>query len=267
MIIVSHPLLAGTADVRRVPFSATVETEPNELSRPQTFDSPIALSGRIDPPGDQDVFRLSLRKGDKRAFRIESRVLGRPLDPTLRVLDSSGKILADADDTGRNSRDLERSFTAPENGDYRLIVRDLNGRGGPRFAYLLSVLEPQPEFALTLATDRFDLTPGKPTKIAIAIQRKDGFAEPIEIVAEDLPAGVTVNPITSKSGDASARSVTLELIAGEGASSGPFRIVGRTARGPRPFQPATAPIVGFEAKTEWLWVTHHAGTDQSRPSR
>ena len=101
------------------------------------------MSGRIDPPGDQDTFRISLQKGDKRLFRVESRALGRPLDPVLRVLDAGGKILAESDDTGRNSRDLELSFTAPADGEYRLLVRDLNGQGGPRFAYLLSVLEPQ----------------------------------------------------------------------------------------------------------------------------
>ncbi len=117
---VSHPSLADTAQVRRVPFAATVETEPNDLPRPQAIASPVALSGRIDPPGDQDVFRLSLRKGDRRVIRVESRALGRPLDPALRVLDAGGKVLAESDDTGRNNRDLERTFTAPSDGEYRL---------------------------------------------------------------------------------------------------------------------------------------------------
>ena len=233
MFAVAHASLADTAQVRRVPFAATVETEPNDLSRPQAIASPVALSGRIDPPGDQDVFRLSLRKGDRRVIRVESRALGRPLDPTLRVLDAAGKILAESDDTGRNDRDLERSFTAPADGEYRLIVRDLNGRGGPRFAYLLSVLEPRPDFTLSLASDRFDLTPGKMTKITVAVQRKDGFAEPIEIVAEDLPAGITATRVTSKPGDASARSVVLELSADDCSCPGPFRIVGSTTRDPR----------------------------------
>jgi hypothetical protein len=254
---VFHPSLAERVDVRRVPFSAMVESEPNDLARPQAIASPVALSGRIDPPGDQDTFRLSLRKGDKRVFRVESRALGRPLDPTLRVLDAGGKVLADVDDAGRNSRDLERPFTADADGEYRLMVRDINGQGGPRFAYLLTVQEPQPDFALTLAADRFDLTPGKPTRIAITIQRKDGFAEPLEIVAEDLPNGVSAMPITSKSDGASARSVSLELIAGAGASPGPFRIVGRTIRDPRTSRSASAPIAGFEAKIEWPWVTFH----------
>ena len=60
---VSHASLAGTAEVRRVPFAAAVETEPNDLARPQAIASPVALSGRIDPPGDRDVFRLSLQQG------------------------------------------------------------------------------------------------------------------------------------------------------------------------------------------------------------
>jgi hypothetical protein len=252
---VSHASLAATAEVRRVSFPAAAETEPNDLSHPQAIASPIALSGRIDPPGDQDVFRISLHKDDKRTIRVESRALGRPLDPVLRILDPGGKILAESDDTGRNDRDLERSFTAPADGEYRLVVRDLNARGGPRFAYLLSVLESRPDFSLSLTSDRFDLTSGKPTKVTVAIQRKDSLAEPIEIVAEDLPPGIKAKPVTSKPGDASARSAVLEISADEHAGPGPFRVVGRTAHEPRNSHTATAPIAGFDAKIDQPWLT------------
>lgn len=252
---IGHACLAGTARIRRVPIAAIAEADPNDLSRPQAVASPVVLSGRIDPPGDQDALRFTLHKGDKRVIRVESRALGRPLDPVLRILDAGGKVLAETDDTGRNDRDLERSFTAPADGDYRLVVRDLNGQGGPRFAYLLSVLEPRPDFTLSLASDRFDLTPGKATKIAVTVQRKDGLAEPIEIVADGLPAGVTARPATSKPGDASARAVTVELSAVVSASPGPFRIVGRTAREPRTVHAATAPIAGFEERTDQPWLT------------
>jgi hypothetical protein len=255
-------LLADTARIRGVPFAATVEAEPNGLSRPQSIASPVALSGRIDPPGDQDVFRLPLRKGDRRVIQVESRALGRPLDPVLRILDAGGKLLAESDDGGRSDRDLERSFTAPADGDYRLVVRDLNGRGGPRFAYLLFVLEPRPDFTLSLASDRFDLTPGKTTRIAVAVQRKEGLAEPIEIVAEGLPAGITARPLTSKAGDASARSVELELTAADRSSPGPFRVVGRTTRDPRICHAATTPIAGFDVATDQPWLTvRRDGTD------
>jgi hypothetical protein len=263
-VALSSACLADTARISRVPFAATVETEPNALLRPQAIASPVALSGRIDPPGDHDVFRLSLHKGDRRVIRVESRALGRPLDPVLRILDAGGKILAESDDTGRNDRDLERSFTAPADGEYRLVVRDLNGRGGPRFAYLLSVLEPRPDFTLSLASDRFDLIPGKMTKVTVAVQRKEGMAGPIEIIAEDLPAGITARPVTSKPGDASARSVDLELSAGDRSSSGPFRIVGRTTPDPRTAHPATAPIAGFDVRTDQPWLTIHRNGPEDR---
>ncbi len=258
-LVVAHASLADTARIRRVPFAATVEAEPNDLPRPQAIASPVVLSGRIDPPGDQDVFRLSLRKGDNRVIRVESRALGRPLDPVLRVLDSGGKVLGESDDRGRNDRDLERSFTAPADGEYRLVVRDLNGRGGPRFAYLLSVLEPRPDFTLSLDSDRFDLTSGKTTRIKVAVQRKEGLAEPIEIVGEDLPEGITARPVTSKAGDASARSVDLELSAADRSSPGRFRIVGRTMRDPRITHTATAPITGFDVRSDQPWLTIRRG--------
>ena len=234
VIAVFHPSLADTAEVRRVPFAAAVETEPNDLARPQAIASPVAAQRPDRPAGRPGRLPPLAAKGRQAAVPRRVSRLGRPLDPVLRVLDAGGKILAESDDTGRNGRDLERSFTAPADGEYRLVVRDLNGRGGPRFAYLLSVLEPRPDFALTLAADRFDLTPGKTTKITVAVQRKDGFAEPIEIVAEDLPAGVTAKPVTSKPGDASAKSVTLELSADDRACSGPFRIIGRSTKAPGP---------------------------------
>jgi hypothetical protein len=255
LFTVAHASLADTAQVRRVPFAAMTESEPNDLSRPQAIASPVALSGRIEPPGDQDVFRLTLRKDDRRLIRVESRALGRPLDPALRIIDAGGKILAESDDTGRDDRDLERSFTAPADGEYRLVVRDLIGRGGPRFAYLLSVLEPRPDFSLTLASDRIDVTPGKIAKLTVAVKRTDGLTEPIEIVAAELPAGITARPVTSKPGDASARSVVLELSAEDCSCPGPFRIVGSTTRDPRTTHTATMPIAGFDAKTDQPWLT------------
>jgi hypothetical protein len=188
-------------------------------------------------------------------IRVESRALGRPLDPVLRILDAGGKVLAETDDTGRGNRDLERSFTAPADGDYRLIIRDLYGRGGLRFAYLLSVLEPRPDFALSLTADRFDLTPGKATKITVAVQRKGGLTDAIELLAEGLPAGVTSRPATSMPGDASARSVVLELSAADHSTSGPIRIVGRTAHDPRLSHAATATIDGFDVRTDRPWLT------------
>jgi hypothetical protein len=251
---VSHPRLAGTAEVCLVPGPTAVEAEPDDPAHAQDIPDRIILSGRIDPPGDRDAFRLTLRKGDRRLIRVASRALGLPLDPVLRILDAEGKTLSESDDTGARP-DPELAFTAPADGAYRVIVRDLNDRGGPRFAYLLQVLVPEPDFVLALAADQFTLTPGKPTDIVVTIDRRDGFSEPIEVVAEGLPEGVTAHPATSNPGDASAKSVTLKLAAESGPHSGQIRIVGRATGEPPREHTARAAIPGFEARTDRPWLT------------
>jgi hypothetical protein len=248
------PKLAGTAEVRRVPYAAAIEAEPNDASRPHAIVIPVALSGRIDPAGDRDTFRIALRKGEKTVFRVESRSLGMPLDPVLRLTDPGGKVLAESDDSG-GGRDPEFSFSAPADGEYRLVVSDLNGRGGPALDYLLSVLTPEPDFALSLVADRFEIVPGKTVGITVAVDRKDGFAGPIEVVAGDLPESISAAPATSRAGDPSAKSVTIQLSADCCSHPGPFRIVGKAVDGSISPRIARATIEGFDARTDRPWLT------------
>lgn len=263
VLTVSHPLLAGTAEVCRVSTASTVEAEPNDPAHAQAISETVAVSGRLDPAGDRDTFLVTLKKGDKRLFRVESDDLGLPLDPVLVVSDASGKPLAESDDA-RERRDPELTFAVPADGVYRVSLHDLNGRGGSRFAYLLSVLVPEPDFALTLADDRFEVSPGKPASVTVAVARKDGFSGPIEVVAEDLPDGVTACPATSRPGDESAKSVTLRLSVDDRACPGPFRVVGETADDPPRRRSARAAIAGFEAKTDRPWLTIRPGESEGK---
>jgi hypothetical protein len=258
-----HPLLVGTAEVRVVRGPSAVESEPDDPARPQSITDIGAISGRIDPPGDRDAYRFALKKGDKRVVRIESRALGFPLDPVLRVTDAEGKTLAETDDI-RGGRDPEVTFTAPADGEYRAVVRDLNDAGGPRFAYLLRLVTPAPDFSLSLASDRFEVTPGKSTNVAVTIDRKDGFSAPIEIIAEGLPDGVTAGPASSKPGDGSSKTVTLTLAADGCACPGPFRVIGRAAGDDEP-RVATAPIPAFVARTDHPWLSIRPAPKPAKP--
>jgi hypothetical protein len=188
---------------------------------------PITVSGRLDP-GGVDVFTFEAKKGEQFLFQVESRSLGSPLDAVLRLTDAAGKELARVDDTG-NRRDPELSFKAPRDGAYRVEVSDLHSEGGPRYAYRLRALRPGPDYDLTLKDDRFALTPGKPLELPVTVGRRQGFAEPVEVSAEGLPPGVTAAPVRSTAGGASAAAVVLRLTAVGGATSGPFRVVGRVA--------------------------------------
>lgn len=250
----AHALLANTAEVHRVPFATMVESEPNGAAHPQPVATPVSVSGRIDPPGDRDSFHLRLKRGVEYKMFVESRALGLPLDPVLRLADDAGKTVAESDDAV-GKPDPRLAFTPPADGDYIATVRDINGRGGPRYSYLLSILAPDPDFDLTLAGDRFELVPGKPLNLDVTVSRLDGFNGPIEVGAEGLPDGVSASPVTSKPTDPSARKVSLQLKAEDCACPGPFRIVGRATEAPKKTHTALAPIPGFDAKTEHPWLT------------
>lgn len=254
LITLTHPSLAGSALVRRVEGSLEAEVEPNDPASPQTFADRGAVSGRIDPPGDRDAYRITMKKDEKRRFRLESRAFGLPLDAVLQVLDADAKTLVETDDVGA-SIDPEITFTAPADGDFRVVVRDLNRRGGPRFAYLLTATVPEPDFELKLPADLFEATPGKETKIVVTIARKDGYNDAIEVMAEGLPEGVTAAKVVSQPSDDSAKSVTLEIRAEAGPASGPFRIVANPAEGKGRQRVALAKIAGFEVETDRPWLT------------
>jgi hypothetical protein len=187
-------------------------------------------------------------------IQVEARALDFPLDPVVRIADAAGKTLVQMDDPGREGgRDPEVTWTPPQDGTYLLEVRDLHDRGGGRYAYRLRLTAATPDYDLTLAADRFTLTPGKPLEIAVTVNRRHGLAKPITIRAVDLPDGVTAEPATSQPTGETAKAVKLRLTATATAKAGPFRIVG-SADG-QPERRAVAPIAGFPATTAAPWLT------------
>jgi hypothetical protein len=243
---IAHELLGNTTDVRLVSCPAIVEAGENDPARPQAIVLPIAVSGRIDPPRDVDAYEFTARKGEVLLLRAESRG---PLDPVLRLTDAAGKALAEVDDSGRG-HDAELRFTAPAEGAYRVTVRDLNGQGSFRHAYLLSAGTPRPDFALTLKSDQITLTPGQTLDVPIAIERREGFDGTIEVALAEPSNGLTAAAVTSTPKE---KTVTLKLAAGEGAKSGPIRISGLAGDGRR--RVAMAPIPGLSASIESVWLT------------
>ena len=101
--------------------------------------------------------------------------------------DREGRLVTCEHGTRRVTR---TEFTAPADGEYRIEVRDLNGRGGPRFVYRLDLVSDEPDVALTLKNDRVTLTPGKPLEIAVAVDRRGGFDGTLTVTAEGVPAPI-----------------------------------------------------------------------------
>ena len=55
---------------------------------------PIIINGRMDRPGDWDVFEVEGKAGETIVAEVSARRLGSPLDSFLKVTGADGKIIA-----------------------------------------------------------------------------------------------------------------------------------------------------------------------------
>ncbi len=251
-VALAHPLLANTVAVRREPHPVLVQDSSNDHHHPQTITLPVTVSGRLERSGEH-VYRFQARKGQKLTFQAEAQLLDFPLYPVLRLTDDKGKSLSQAEGNAPG-RDPELTFTVPADGTYHLELRDLHGQGGSRFLYRLRALLNEPDFELTLATDRFVLTPGKTLDIPITINRQNAFKDEIELAALGLPRGVRAETVASGS-TTTAKTITLRLSASGPAEPGPIRIQGKVKGKDDLPRLARAAIPGFSASTSQVWLT------------
>jgi hypothetical protein len=127
------------------------------------------------------------------------------------------KLNYENDDSGPmfGGKDSRLNFTAPEDGDYIVRIRDVRDRDGERFVYRLSVHEPAPDFDLAFDPKSFNIPSGGRVSLTVTATRRDGFDGPIEVEARDLPPGLTA---TSGVIPAGANNAVLTVSASEGAS-------------------------------------------------
>lgn len=85
--------------------------------------SPLTLNGTLKGP-ERDVFRLQGKAGERRVFEVEARRCGSAIDPVIRVLDASGKMIARSEDDPVLSLDARLAVTFPKEGFYYVEVHD-----------------------------------------------------------------------------------------------------------------------------------------------
>ncbi|RKY06196.1 MAG: hypothetical protein DRP66_09300 [Planctomycetota bacterium] len=180
------------------------ETESNDTTRrAQEINLPKIINGRIDKPGDVDVFRFKGRSGDKIVAEVFARRLNSPLDSLLRLTDVSGKVLQWNDDhelkEGYLHKDIVGLIThqadsylsaeLPADGVYYVHLADAQRHGSAAHAYRLRISAPQPDFALRTTPSSLSIRAGRMVPFSVHVLRKDGFDGEIEVVLKDAPAG------------------------------------------------------------------------------
>jgi len=251
------PFAPGLVNFITIPVEShptVAEIQPAGAREPQDVAPPVTITGRLEEPREIDAYRVTLKKGEVLHIDPTAREIGSPLDPVLKVIDGTGKVLAQVDDV-QEKRDGELTFTAPADGAYLVTIGDLNRRGGWRFIYRLTLTHPHPDFEVSVAADNFVFTPGKPLEIPVTIARTKDFAEEIEIAIGGLPAGATAAPVKSEAKGDSAKSVKMMVTGMPEPASGLVHVMA-TAKGESKLtHQALGAIAGMKARTVDLWFT------------
>ncbi len=176
------------------------ETETNDtIGSAQNIAMPTIINGRIDRPGDVDVFRLNGRAGDEVVAEVYGRRLNSPLDSLLRLTDASGKVLEWNDDYALKESHLHTNMMGllthhadsylmaklPQDGKYYVHLADSQNHGGDAYGYRLRITAPQGDFSLRVTPSSISMLAGGIVPISVHALRKDGFDGDIEVVLKD----------------------------------------------------------------------------------
>ena len=204
--IISLPVVAQGSTANRLAFvlddlPETGESEPNGLAaQAQPLELPVGVNGRIQEPGDEDIFRFQGRAGETVVAEVLARRLGSPLDSALTLTDAQGHLLAcndDQEDKGfgleTHHADARVTCVLQHDGDYFLHLRDAQGKGSSAHAYRLRVSAPRPDFALRLAPSALNVRGGGSATVTVYALRRDGFTNEITLALKNAPPGFALS--------------------------------------------------------------------------
>jgi hypothetical protein len=130
--------------------------------------------------------------------------------------------------------DSRLDFTAPNDGEFLIHLKDVRGLQGPDFAYQLIVRRASPDFTLTASTENPNIPRGGRLPVEITANRTLGYQGPIEIRFIGLPAGVTASAATIPPGqDSGTVILSASAQAPMWLAAAPFKIEGRGSVGGR----------------------------------
>lgn len=227
---------------------------------------PTQFTGFLPRSGEQAGIRFPARKGQVFWVEVIGERLGQPVDPAVwiqRELKAEGPegavrhadvlelpeldVNPGGNELPMGSRDAAGRFEVPEDGTYRVLVRDLFNVSplSPRRPFVLVVRPAQPGFEVLAWAQspprangedrRVHLTTptlrrGGTLPVRLGVVRTDGFDGVVEVGAEGLPAGIRAVPARIPSG---ASSGTLLLTAADDVAGGgfPLRLLARGGEG------------------------------------
>ena len=179
-------------------LTEVLEQEPNnDQATAQDISTRTIVNGRIDAPGDEDVFHIT--GGGRVAIEVHSRRHGSPLDSRVTLTDMRGQEIGFNDDFEDKTQSLlthhaDSHLVAiiPPTGAY-LHLSDTQDGGGPNFVYRLHLRAPKPDFELRVTPATIIGRSGAIVPITVHAMRQDNFAEDIEVMLVEPPPGFALS--------------------------------------------------------------------------
>ncbi|MFG0334749.1 MAG: PPC domain-containing protein, partial [Maioricimonas sp. JB049] len=174
-----------------------IEQEPNNTRQEATpAAAPGAFNGALSEPGDIDFFKFSAKKGQVYDVEVYGRRIRSPIDSVVYIyrMDNGGRVAAD-DDARRP--DSYVRFTAPEDGEYAVAVRDHLNNGGPEYTYRIELTPVTPQLVAKPLDIRryvqpdFVIPQGSGRGVVLNVTRQD-FGGPVNFRSDNLPPGVRI---------------------------------------------------------------------------
>ncbi len=165
---------------------------------------PVVANGIINRPRAADHFSFRVDGPKSVVLEAHAMQLGYLTDPLVAIYDESGQRLAWQDDpttnTGKEPANLDPHlvFRLPKAGRYIAMVRDAQFRGDPAFLYRLTMKEAEPDFSLRVVGTDDSLYRGRTNTVLVRVRRLEGWNDPVEVYAANLPPGVTVKPVVAE---------------------------------------------------------------------
>ncbi|MFO0884946.1 MAG: PPC domain-containing protein [Pirellulales bacterium] len=183
-------------------LSDVAEVEPNNDDKTaQKISINQAVNGRSDG-NDQDVFRISLKAGQRITAEAQAAKMQSGMDGVLTLYTAEGtQLAANGDYYGR---DPLIDFIAPKDGEYLLVLSDLSFRGGFAYRFVVSDL-PQIENAFPTVVEA-----GKETQVQLLGRNLGSASKPSAQKLNDLPLDTL--PWTVSAADSNAARSTYRFL-------------------------------------------------------
>lgn len=173
--------------------------KPNSEIPQEPLQTPCVVNGIFKNPYEKFQFLIRAQKNEELTFEVLSSRLGYPVDTRLKLIDlKTGKQVAFNDDfedasyglvTAQfDSRIIHRFKNA---GDFLLVVEEAQNKGGDDSVFRLKIAKPKRDLQVYLTHSNPQLPKGNFAPLGISAVKKGGWDGDIEIIAKDLPEGIT----------------------------------------------------------------------------